>query len=229
FQSFFSKHTLRSTRLKRTKSVTRLERCKRLNSSASNNNLNTINCQSTVTTGNDGDSNADVVPSWHLGPTTSRIHASRSYESLLSANTVVNSLDLAHGEVTINPLHFSILGQENCFQVTSPQGTRFFSCRSSDECERWVDSLRRAVGRTCQQQMRIDNELKMFILEAKGLALKKRYFCEILLDGSLHGRTSTKSKTNICFWGEHFDFFRLPPTKNVTIALYRESEKKRRK
>lgn len=227
-QSFFSKHTLKSTRLKRTKSVTKLERRKRHNS-VNSNSINIVNFQSNDVTGNDVDSTADVLPSWYLGSNSSRLHGSRSYESLLSANSVVNTLDLAHGEVTIKPLHFSILGQENCFQVTSPRGTRYFSCRSSEECGRWVESLRRTVTRTEQQQKRTDNELKIYICEAKGVAIKKRYFCEILLDASLHGRTSSKCKTDICFWGEYFEFFRLPNTETITIALYRESEKKRRK
>merc|ERR1739838_809898 len=93
-QSFFSRHTLKSTRLKRTKSVTKLERCKRFTRSTTINNPNTANYQSTDSTGHDDVSTPDVLPSWYLGSTASRLHASRSHESLLRANPIVNTLDL---------------------------------------------------------------------------------------------------------------------------------------
>ena len=33
-----------------------------------------------------------------------------------------------------------------------------------------------------------------------------RYYCEIVLDKVLYGRTSTKLKSDILFWGEQFSF-----------------------
>ena len=33
-----------------------------------------------------------------------------------------------------------------------------------------------------------------------------RYFCELLFDKVLYARTSTKAKSDILFWGEHFSF-----------------------
>lgn len=60
-------------------------------------------------------------------------------------------------------------------QVTSPTGIRYFSCRTADERDRWVDSLRKAVNPNFNNIRRTDNSLKIFILEAKGVANKKRY------------------------------------------------------
>lgn len=62
-------------------------------------------------------------------------------------------------------------------QVTSPTGTRYFSCRTADERDRWVDSLRKAVNPNYDNVRRTENSLKIFILEAKGIGSKKRYFC----------------------------------------------------
>lgn len=61
-------------------------------------------------------------------------------------------------------------------QVTSPTGTRYFSCRTADERDRWVDSLRKAVNPNYDNVRRTENSLKIFILEAKGIGSKKRYF-----------------------------------------------------
>lgn len=56
-----------------------------------------------------------------------------------------------------------------------------------------------------------------------------RYFCELLLDNSLFARTSSKQKSEMCFWGEQFEFGNLPSLETITIVLYREADKKRKK
>lgn len=56
-----------------------------------------------------------------------------------------------------------------------------------------------------------------------------RYFCELLLDNALYARTSSKQKSDMCFWGEQFEFHNLPTVENISVALYREGEKKRKK
>nr|XP_045583264.1 uncharacterized protein LOC123746068 isoform X2 [Procambarus clarkii] len=206
--NFFSKRSFKSNPLKRTKSVTKLERTKR---------------------GGRGGVGGLLEPDpLSLGSST-RLRSSRSHESLLSSHNMMNTLDLAAGEVTIKPLHASVLGQEHCFQVTSPTGTRYFSCRTADERDRWVDSLRKAVNPNYDSIRRTENSLKIFILEAKGVSNKKRYFCELLLDTSLYARTSSKQKVEMCFWGEQFEFSNLPSVENISVALYREGEKKRKK
>ncbi|XP_042227710.1 ras GTPase-activating protein nGAP-like isoform X2 [Homarus americanus] len=206
--NFFSKRSFKSNPLKRTKSVTKLERTKR---------------------GGRGGVGGLLEPDPLSLGSTARLRSSRSHESLLSSHNMMNTLDLAAGEVTIKPLHASILGQEHCFQVTSPTGIRYFSCRTADERDRWVDSLRKAVNPNFDSIRRTENSLKIFILEAKGVGNKKRYFCELLLDASLFARTSSKQKSEMCFWGEQFEFNNLPSVENISVALYREGEKKRKK
>jgi len=72
-------------------------------------------------------------------PVPPRLRTSRSHESLLSGQSIMQTLDLGAGGVEIKPLHPSVLGREHCFQVTLPAGSpRYFSCRSADERDKWV-------------------------------------------------------------------------------------------
>ncbi|XP_050524754.1 ras GTPase-activating protein raskol-like isoform X2 [Daktulosphaira vitifoliae] len=201
--NFFSKRSFRANPLKRTKSVTKLERKKAL----------------------ENEGNASPI-----GP---RLRTSRSHESLLSSQSqsIMQSLDLSNGScVEIKPLHPSVLGRENCFQVTLPAGnTRYFSCRTAEERDKWVYSLRKSVQPDQEHIRRTENSLKIWILEAKGLVNKKKYFCELCLDKTLFARTSSKQKSELCFWGEHFDFSSLPQVNVINIHLYREGERKKKK
>ncbi|XP_054273191.1 ras GTPase-activating protein raskol isoform X2 [Macrosteles quadrilineatus] len=197
--NFFSKRSFRSNPLKRTKSVTKLERKK---------------------------VDSDGVP---VAP---RLRTSRSHESLLSgqAQSVMQTLDLSSGGVEIKPLHASVLGREHCFQVTLPAGVaRYFSCRTAEERDKWVHSLRKSVQPDQDQIRRTDNSLKIWVLEAKGVANKKRYFCEVCLDKTLYARTSCKQKGELCFWGEHFEFHNLPLVNVININLYREADRKKKR
>lgn len=199
FANFFSKRSFKSNPLKRTKSVTKLER-KRC----------TI----------DGDS---VPPS--------RLRTSRSHESLLqSSPSSLATLDLSHGDVHVAPLHSSLLGQDHCFQMISSGGTRFYTCRTKEERDRWLYSLRRTIHPDQDNVCRKENSLRIWILEAKGMAAKKsKYFCELCLDKTLYARTSSKQKVDMCFWGEHFEFNNLPCVDIVSVNLYREADKKKRR
>ncbi|XP_075227066.1 ras GTPase-activating protein raskol isoform X3 [Lycorma delicatula] len=198
--NFFSKRSFRSNPLKRTKSVTKLER-KRI-----------------------ADGEGITVPP--------RLRTSRSHESLLSgqAQSVMQTLPLGSGGVEIKPLHPSVLGREHCFQVTLPAGNaKYFSCRSAEERDKWVYSLRKSVQPDQELMRRTDNSLKIWILEAKGVPNKKRYFCELFLDKTLYARTSIKQKGELCFWGEHFDFHDLPLVNVININLYREADRKKKR
>nr|CAD2184680.1 unnamed protein product [Meloidogyne enterolobii] len=73
---------------------------------------------------------------------------------------------------------------------------------------------------------RIENSLSIWILEAKGIPPKRKFFCEISLDNIIKAKTSSKSLLEgICFWGENFDFQKLPfNSQQLCIDLMREPE-----
>ncbi|XP_055301606.1 ras GTPase-activating protein raskol isoform X6 [Sitodiplosis mosellana] len=189
FTNFFSK---RSNPLKRTKSVTKLERSKR-------------------------------------GP--GGLRGSRSHESLLSSHAVMSTIDLScTGAVGVAPVHQSVLGRRHCFQVRGgPRGERYYSCGSRQERDLWIYSLRKSIAPNAEHQRRTDNSLKMWIQEAKAITPKKRYFCEINLDKTLYGRTSVKQKTDLLFWGEYFDFPDIPDINVITVNVFREGDKKKKR
>ncbi|XP_067637261.1 ras GTPase-activating protein raskol isoform X2 [Eurosta solidaginis] len=189
FTNFFSK---RSNPLKRTKSVTKLERTKR---------------------GSGG------------------LRGSRSHESLLSSHAVMSSIDLScTGAVGVAPVHQSVLGRRHCFQVRGgPRGERYYSCGSRQERDLWIYSLRKSISPNAEHTRHTDNSLKMWIYEAKNLPPKKKYFCELHLDKALYGRTSVKLQTDLLFWGEYFDFPDVPDINVITVNVFREVEKKKKR
>ncbi|XP_014348145.1 ras GTPase-activating protein nGAP [Latimeria chalumnae] len=167
----------------------------------------------------------------HDAPPTENESFHSSHESLINHISTVEMLDLSNEkDVVIRPLHSSILREKHCFEIINSEGSRCFGCSSAEEMDRWIENLRRTVQPNKDNCERVENILSFWVNEAKDLPPnpKKKYFCELHLDGSLCARTTSKINTGNLFWSEHFEFDNLPPVTRVTVYVLREEDKKKK-
>uniref|UniRef100_A0A8C4QQL8 PH domain-containing protein n=1 Tax=Eptatretus burgeri TaxID=7764 RepID=A0A8C4QQL8_EPTBU len=107
-----------------------------------------------------------------------KLRASRSHDSLLAPG--IEPLEInANEDAVIRPVHSSLSGQDNCFEVITPSGSRCFSCRTGAERDRWMENLRRSIQPNKDHLRRLETELRLCVMEAQGLPPKKRYFCQV--------------------------------------------------
>ncbi|XP_058258630.1 ras/Rap GTPase-activating protein SynGAP isoform X1 [Hemibagrus wyckioides] len=180
-----------------------------------------------------------------------------SRESLSVPLSAAESLDVSSDCTTvIRPVHSSILGEKYCFEVINSDSNHCFGCSSAAERDRWIENLRRTARPNKDNCERTENSLSLWVNEAKGLPAKKRYYCEVYLDGTLFARTSSravgKASSNPVndggsstvgvssggsgsaggcqlFWGELFELDNLPPVTQITLHLFRDDDPKKKR
>ncbi|XP_053184468.1 ras GTPase-activating protein nGAP isoform X1 [Scomber japonicus] len=182
-----------------------------------------------------------------------------SRESVSIPVGALGSLNLsADTSTVIRPVHSSILGEKYCFEVINSENTHCFGCSSAAERDRWIEDLRRAAQPNKDNIERTENSLSLWVNEAKDLLPKRRYYCEVHLDGTLFARTSSRSVGKVpnrsslagdistgssggqggsggvaggcqLFWGEFFELDNLPCVSQITLHLFREEDPKKKR
>ncbi|XP_076001523.1 ras GTPase-activating protein nGAP isoform X2 [Genypterus blacodes] len=180
-----------------------------------------------------------------------------SRESVSIPVSAVGSLDLsADTSTVIRPVHSSILGEKYCFEVINSENTHCFGCSSAAERDRWIEDLRRAAQPNKDNIERTENSLSLWVNEVKDLPPKRRYYCEVHLDGTLFARTSSRAvgkpshRASLAgdssigtglgaggglpggcqlFWGEFFELDNLPSVSQITLHLFRDEDTKKKR
>ncbi|VDO49491.1 unnamed protein product [Schistosoma margrebowiei] len=98
--------------------------------------------------------------------------------------------------------------------------------RFTPPLNRSLISLKRLINPSQDAQRRKENCLNVWIQEAKGLTIKNRYYCTILVNGTICARTTIKQMTDMLFWGEEFDLSGLTNCSDLTIEIWKVCDTK---
>ncbi|CAH8875599.1 unnamed protein product [Trichobilharzia szidati] len=130
----------------------------------------------------------------------------------------------ASAAATRTPVTLQSQGSTTEETVNIPFVIYNYSCQSALERDRWVQYLKRLVNPGQDTQRRKENCLNVWVQEAKGLTVKNRYFCTILVNGTICARTTVKQMTDMLFWGEEFDLSGLTDCSYLTIEIWKACE-----
>ncbi|KAG5853847.1 hypothetical protein ANANG_G00030930 [Anguilla anguilla] len=157
-----------------------------------------------------------------------RVHGSR--DSLYVPVTAADSLDLGSDKSTIvRPVHSSILGEKYCFEVINTENNHCFGCSSAAERDRWIEDLRRAAHPNKDNCERTESSLSLWVNEAKDLPPKRRYYCELHLDGTLFARTSSRAVGKSASRSGQASDGGSGSSGGLTLHLFRDEDPKKKR
>uniref|UniRef100_UPI00358F576B disabled homolog 2-interacting protein-like n=1 Tax=Myxine glutinosa TaxID=7769 RepID=UPI00358F576B len=85
-------------------------------------------------------------------------------------------------------------------------------------------------GNMGTNSQRIQHELKLWVLEAKGLPGKGIYSCQVDVDGSTERKeTAGAEGSGMVFWGAHFEYSEMGAVRGITVKLVREKRRRWRR
>ena len=140
------------------------------------------------------------------------------------------SVDLStRGTLKIQVVHPSVSPRNSCFRVITETEILYMSSGSPAEMQKWAVNLNECQRPNRNHLRHLDTHLSVGIMEARNLVLKKRYFCEVYLNGILYAQSCCKAMSDMLFWGESFVFEELPALGTIVFKLQKENNGRKKK